>query len=94
MILIIDNYDSFTYNLYHYVLDVASKDIIVKRNDKISIEEIDKLNPEAIIISPGPCSPNEAGISLEVVENFYDKVPILEFVLVIKLLLTFLEAKL
>jgi para-aminobenzoate synthetase component 2 len=77
MILIIDNYDSFTYNLYHYVLDVVSKDIMVKRNDEITIKEIGKLNPEAIIISPGPCSPNEAGISLEVVENFYDKVPIL-----------------
>jgi anthranilate synthase/aminodeoxychorismate synthase-like glutamine amidotransferase len=77
MILIIDNYDSFTYNLYHYILDISSKDILVKRNDKITIEEITKLSPEAIIISPGPCSPNEAGISLDVIKNFYDKVPIL-----------------
>jgi anthranilate synthase component 2 len=77
MILIIDNYDSFTYNLHHYVLEVGQNDVLVKRNNKITIDEIISLNPEAIIISPGPCSPNEAGISLEIVEKLQGKIPIL-----------------
>ena len=77
MILIIDNYDSFTYNLYHYVMEAGQDDVLVKRNDKITINEIILLNPEAVIISPGPCSPNEAGISLEVVEKLQGKIPIL-----------------
>ena len=77
MILIIDNYDSFTYNLYHYIIGAGSKDILVKRNDQITIAEIKKLNPEAIIISPGPCSPSEAGICLDLIRNLKDKFPIL-----------------
>jgi len=77
MILLIDNYDSFTYNLYHYVIGAGSKNVLVKRNDQITIAEIKKLNPEAIIISPGPCSPSEAGICLDLITNLKDKFPIL-----------------
>ena len=76
MILLIDNYDSFTYNLYQYLGEVE-KEIIVKRNDEITIEEIEALNPMAIVISPGPGRPEEAGISMEVIHNFYKKIPIL-----------------
>jgi anthranilate synthase component 2 len=77
MILLIDNYDSFTYNLYHYIIGAGSKEVLVKRNDQISIAEIKKLNPKAIVISPGPCSPSEAGICLEVIEKLKDQFPIL-----------------
>lgn len=81
MILLIDNYDSFTYNLFHYIAQVAKKEehkeILVKRNDEISLEEIRKLNPAAIILSPGPCTPNEAGICLDVIKEFKEKYPIL-----------------
>lgn len=77
MILLIDNYDSFTYNLYHYLIESGAKNVVVKRNDKISIDQIKKLNPEAIILSPGPCTPNEAGICLEVVKEFQNLTPIL-----------------
>lgn len=76
MILLIDNYDSFTYNLYHYFIESGAKDLLVKRNDKISIEEIKNLKPQAIILSPGPCSPNEAGICLNVIKEFKGKIPI------------------
>jgi anthranilate synthase/aminodeoxychorismate synthase-like glutamine amidotransferase len=76
MILIIDNYDSFTYNLYQYIGEI-SPNLIVYRNDQISIEEIEKLNPERIIISPGPCTPREAGISIDVIKHFAGKIPIL-----------------
>lgn len=76
MILIIDNYDSFTYNLYQYI-GTFNSDIKVVRNDKITISEIEKLNPEKIIISPGPKSPNEAGICVEAIKYFADKKPIL-----------------
>jgi anthranilate synthase/aminodeoxychorismate synthase-like glutamine amidotransferase len=76
MILVIDNYDSFVYNLVQYIGECRS-DIRVVRNDKISIDGIRKLNPDYIIISPGPCTPDEAGISVEVVKNFYNKAPIL-----------------
>ena len=70
MILLIDNYDSFTYNVYHYLIQAGAKDVLVKRNDEISIVEIKKLNPSGIVLSPGPCTPNEAGICLEVIEKF------------------------
>jgi len=75
-VLMIDNYDSFTFNLVHYLqqLDV---EVIVKKNDEISIEEIIKLAPSSIIISPGPCTPNEAGISLSIIDNLKGKIPIL-----------------
>ncbi|MGN0632555.1 MAG: bifunctional anthranilate synthase component II/anthranilate phosphoribosyltransferase [Oscillospiraceae bacterium] len=76
MILLIDNYDSFTYNLYQAV-GVMNPDIKVVRNDEITIEEINKLSPQAIIISPGPCYPSQAGISEEVVKEFSGRVPIL-----------------
>ena len=76
MILLIDNYDSFTYNLVHYVEELGYN-VQVYRNDKISLKKISKLNPKKIIISPGPCTPNEAGICLDLVKRFYDKMPIL-----------------
>ena len=78
MILLIDNYDSFTFNLYHYIIEsgIEQSQIIVRRNDQITIEEIANLSPKAIIISPGPCSPNEAGICLETINQFKGKIPI------------------
>ena len=76
MLLMIDNYDSFTYNLVQYRAEIG-QEVEVVRNDKISIEEINKLNPQYIVISPGPCTPNEAGISLELIEAFKGKIPIL-----------------
>ncbi|MGB5918754.1 anthranilate synthase component II [Arcobacter sp.] len=75
MILMIDNYDSFTYNIVQYCLELGA-DLKVIRNDELSIEEIVKLNPEKIIISPGPATPDAAGICLEVIEYFADKKPI------------------
>ncbi len=76
MILMIDNYDSFTFNIVQYLGELGAE-VVVKRNDKISLIDIDKLNPEKIVISPGPCTPNQAGISIEVVKNYYKKLPIL-----------------
>ena len=76
MILMIDNYDSFTYNVVQYLGELGA-DIKVYRNDKISVSEIEKLNPERIVVSPGPCTPDKAGISMEVVKTFSGKVPIL-----------------
>ena len=76
MILMIDNYDSFTYNLVQYLGELGG-DLQVFRNNKISVAEIEELNPERIVISPGPCTPLEAGISNEVILNFTGKVPIL-----------------
>lgn len=76
MILLIDNYDSFTYNLYQYIGEIY-EDIKVFRNDKISLDEIERLNPEGIILSPGPGIPENAGICIEVVKKFGGKIPIL-----------------
>ena len=76
MILIIDNYDSFTYNLVHYVEEHNYK-VQVFRNDKITLQKIRKLKPKKIIISPGPCTPDEAGISIDLIKYFYKKFPIL-----------------
>ena len=76
LILMIDNYDSFTYNIVQYCRELGA-DLKIIRNDEMSVEEIQKLNPEKIIISPGPASPNEAGITLDVIEYFKDKLPIL-----------------
>lgn len=76
MILLIDNYDSFTYNLYQY-MGIFTEDIRVVRNDKITLDEIREMKPERIVISPGPKSPSEAGICLDVVREFYEKLPIL-----------------
>ena len=72
----IDNYDSFTYNIVQYCLELGA-DLKVIRNDELSVYEIEKLKPEKIIISPGPATPNEAGVSLEVIEYFANKLPIL-----------------
>ena len=76
MILLIDNYDSFTYNLVHYVEEHNYK-VQVFRNDKITLQKIRKLKPKKIIISPGPCTPDEAGISIDLIKYFYKKFPIL-----------------
>jgi anthranilate synthase component 2 len=75
MILMIDNYDSFTYNIVQYCLELGA-DLKVIRNDELTVKEIEDLNPEKIIISPGPATPNEAGVSLEVIKYFKDKLPI------------------
>lgn len=76
MILLIDNYDSFSYNLYQLIGEIRP-DIKVSRNDKITVDEIRDLNPEAIILSPGPGKPENAGICIDVVKEFHDKIPIL-----------------
>jgi para-aminobenzoate synthetase component II len=75
MILMIDNYDSFTYNLVQY-LGILGEELIVKRNDEITVKEIEALNPDFLMISPGPCTPNEAGISMEAIKYFAGKIPI------------------
>ena len=76
MILMIDNYDSFTYNLVQYIGQLGGA-VEVHRNDKISIDEIRKLKPDAIVLSPGPCTPEKAGISVEVIKQFGTDIPIL-----------------
>ncbi|WP_449538352.1 aminodeoxychorismate/anthranilate synthase component II [Ferdinandcohnia sp. Marseille-Q9671] len=75
MILMIDNYDSFTFNLVQYVGELG-QEIIVKRNDEITLQDIENLNPDLIMISPGPCTPNEAGISLDTISHFAGRIPI------------------
>ncbi|EDY85504.1 anthranilate synthase, component II [gamma proteobacterium HTCC5015] len=76
MILMIDNFDSFTYNLVQYLGELGAE-VLVKRNDEISIADIESLAPERIMISPGPCTPNEAGISMETIRHFAGKLPLL-----------------
>ena len=76
MILLIDNYDSFTYNVKHYLCDEGAK-VEIYRNDKISLNEINDMQPKAIILSPGPCTPNQAGICLKLIEKFKNQFPIL-----------------
>ena len=76
MLLMIDNYDSFTYNLVQYFGELQA-DVQVYRNDKITVQDIEKLNPDHLVISPGPCTPNEAGVSLEAIKHFAGKLPIL-----------------
>ena len=76
MLVMIDNYDSFTYNLVQYLGELG-EDVKTFRNDEITIEEIEALNPDRIMLSPGPCTPNEAGVSLSVIENFAGKVPLM-----------------
>ncbi|MDT9027747.1 MULTISPECIES: aminodeoxychorismate/anthranilate synthase component II [Rossellomorea] len=75
MILMIDNYDSFTYNLVQFLGELG-EELIVKRNDEITLDEIEALSPDYLMISPGPCSPNEAGVSLEAIRTFAGKIPI------------------
>ncbi|WP_295802105.1 aminodeoxychorismate/anthranilate synthase component II [uncultured Microbulbifer sp.] len=76
MILMIDNYDSFTFNVVQYLAELGAE-VVVKRNDEISVADIEQLNPEKIVVSPGPCTPNEAGISMETIRTFAGRVPIL-----------------
>ncbi|RHW76749.1 aminodeoxychorismate/anthranilate synthase component II [Colwellia sp. RSH04] len=76
MILMIDNYDSFTFNLVHY-FQALGEEVLVKRNNEVTIAEIEILSPQYIVISPGPCDPNAAGISLNAIAHFADKTPIL-----------------
>ncbi|KML02666.1 anthranilate synthase component II [Bacillus stratosphericus] len=75
MILMIDNYDSFTYNLVQYLGELG-EELIVKRNDQVNIQEIEELKPDFLMISPGPCSPDEAGISMEAIKHFAGRIPI------------------
>jgi len=76
MILMIDNYDSFTYNLVQY-LGQFGQEVMVRRNDAVTLDEIQELKPEAIFLSPGPCSPKEAGVTVDVVKTFYQTIPIM-----------------
>lgn len=76
MILVIDNYDSFTYNLVQYLGELG-EEVQVCRNDEIDIAGIERLQPDHLLLSPGPCTPNEAGITLQVIEHFADRIPIL-----------------
>ena len=75
-VLMIDNYDSFTYNLVQYLQELGAE-VMVHRNDQIGLEEIEALNPDRLMISPGPCTPNEAGISIAAIKHFAGKLPIL-----------------
>lgn len=76
MILLLDNYDSFTYNLLHYLQELGA-DVIVKRNDAVTVADIERLSPKRIVISPGPCTPDESGVCLEVIKHFLTRLPIL-----------------
>ena len=76
MLLMIDNYDSFTYNVVQYLGELGAE-VKVVRNDELTVAQIEALNPERIVVSPGPCTPNEAGISLEAIKHFAGKLPIL-----------------
>ena len=76
MILMIDNYDSFTFNVVQYLLELGAE-VAVRRNDEITIADIEAMAPQKIVISPGPCTPNEAGVSLDTVAYFADKIPLL-----------------
>ncbi|CAI2484093.1 Para-aminobenzoate synthase glutamine amidotransferase component II [Serratia ficaria] len=76
MLLLIDNYDSFTYNLYQYFCELGAE-VLVKRNDALQLADIERLAPQRLVISPGPCTPNEAGISLDAIRHFAGKLPIL-----------------
>jgi anthranilate synthase component 2 len=76
MLLMIDNYDSFTYNLVQYLRELG-EEVVVYRNDKITLAEIEKLQPQRLVVSPGPCTPNEAGISVSAINHFAGQLPIL-----------------
>ena len=76
MVFVLDNYDSFTYNLVQYLGELGAE-VEVRRNDQVSVQEIEALHPERIVISPGPCTPQEAGISIELIRHFAGKVPLL-----------------
>lgn len=76
MILLIDNYDSFTWNLYQYFCELGAE-VLVRRNDELTLPQIASLNPQKIVISPGPCTPDDAGISLDVIRHYAGKIPML-----------------
>ena len=76
MVFVLDNYDSFTYNLVQYLGELGAE-VVVHRNDQVTVTEIEKMKPERILVSPGPCTPQEAGISIEVIRHFAGKVPLL-----------------
>ena len=76
MIFVLDNYDSFTYNLVQYLGEMG-QEIVVRRNDQVTVDEIEAMRPERILISPGPCTPQDAGISIELIKHFAGKLPIL-----------------
>src|SRR6266576_1130056 len=76
MVFVLDNYDSFTYNLVQYLGELGAE-VVVRRNDEVTVSEVDAMHPERIVISPGPCTPQEAGISIELIRHFAGKVPLL-----------------
>ncbi len=76
MIFVLDNYDSFTYNLVQYIGELGAK-VEVRRNDQVSVAEVEAMQPEKIVVSPGPCTPREAGISIDLIRHFAGKVPVL-----------------
>ena len=76
MLLLLDNYDSFTYNLYQYLAEMGA-DVQVRRNDQVTLDEIEAMQPDQIVISPGPCTPTEAGLSCQVIETFGQRIPVL-----------------
>ncbi len=76
MVFVLDNYDSFTYNLVQYIGELGDE-VVVRRNDQTSVDEIDAMHPNHILVSPGPCTPQEAGISIELIRHFAGKVPLL-----------------
>lgn len=76
MVFVLDNYDSFTYNLVQYLGEMGA-DVVVRRNDQVTVTEIEEMHPERILVSPGPCTPQEAGVSIELIRHFAGRVPIL-----------------
>ncbi|MGA2347633.1 MAG: aminodeoxychorismate/anthranilate synthase component II, partial [Candidatus Sulfotelmatobacter sp.] len=76
MIFVLDNYDSFTYNLVQYIGELGAE-VEVRRNDQVTVGEVEKMHPERIVVSPGPCTPHEAGISIDLIRHFAGKVPVL-----------------
>jgi anthranilate synthase/aminodeoxychorismate synthase-like glutamine amidotransferase len=76
MVFVLDNYDSFTYNLVQYVGELGAE-VVVRRNDQVTVAEVEAMGPERIVVSPGPCTPSEAGVSVELIKHFAGKVPVL-----------------
>jgi len=87
MVFVLDNYDSFTYNLVQYLGELGAE-VEVRRNDQVTVAEVDAMRPERILVSPGPCTPREAGISIELIRHFAGKVPVLGVCLAIRRLAT------
>ncbi len=76
MVFVLDNYDSFTYNLVQYLGELGAE-VVVRRNDEVTVAEVEAMGPERIVVSPGPCTPSEAGVSVELIKHFAGKVPVL-----------------